>query len=114
MSDKPGNTFSLGGNDHGYKPANTIPEIAALKLITIYSDGSTALVSLTHRSIIADFEYDQPQHGISHLYLSSEMDDDIGRYKFGREWNTDTMGFPGWEATFDFLIANPDILEELA
>lgn len=84
------------------KTVSNVPELGALRLVTIYGDETTSLVSLTHRVVIADFDRDQPQAGIPHCYLF-KIEDGI----YGDEENE---GFPGWDEVFDYICAHPELL----
>ncbi len=93
------------------KPENTVknvPELADLKLATIYSDESTTLVSLTHRIVIADWDGDNPQKNIPHVHITTAEEQAAGETYFG-EYNAETDGFPGWPAIFDYLEAHPEL-----
>jgi hypothetical protein len=87
------------------------PEIVALRLATIYGDGSTTLVSLTHRVIICDFEGDCTHIGIPHLYLDGKIERLASEAYWGEKYDGD---FPGWPAIFAYIERWPQLLDEKA
>lgn len=93
------------------KTVKTVPELVALKLATLYGDGSTTLVSLTHRVCIADFDAEVRQYGIPHLHVTTAIEDAAGKAYFGPEFDAEKEGWPGWEAIFQHLEKHPDLLE---
>lgn len=86
-------------------------EIQALRLVTVYCDGGTSLVSLTHRVVVADFDGGEPQAGVPHLDLHHRLEQQVGREYWGDGWAGDDEGFPGWPAVFDFIGRHPDALD---
>ena len=91
--------------------ASDVPQIKALRLVTIYGDESTSLVSLAHRVIIADFDGEEPQQGIPHLHLTQEIEQEAGIQYWGEDFKGEEEGFPGWPAIFEYLDARPSLLE---
>jgi hypothetical protein len=87
-----------------------IPELQALRLVTIYGDESTTLVSLAHKVIIADFDGRQPQYGIPHLDLDQSLEREMGQAYWAEDWKGDEEGFPGWPAVFAYIQAHPEVL----
>jgi len=86
-----------------------VQEIRDLDLATVYCDQSTTLVSLAHRAIIADFESEDAQQGIPHLYLTCEIEVAAAR-EGGYPDASEDDGFPGWGIVFAFILAHREIL----
>lgn len=91
------------------KTVKTVPELAALRLVTIYGDGTTTLVSLTHQVVIADFDGDEPMDNIPHI-RAGEFEVKAGKAYYGNGFN-DQWGWPGWPAIFKWLERHPSLLE---
>lgn len=91
------------------KTVRDIPEIVNLRLVTVYSDETTSLVSLNHRVEIANFDGEEPQDGIPHLYITDEIEAAAARLNAGPDfvYNDD---FPGWDAVYDYIDRHPEIL----
>lgn len=89
------------------RAAADVPAVQALRLVTVYSDGSTSLVSLAHRVVVADFDGEQPQAGIPHLDFHHQLEQQAGREYWRDRWAGDGEGFPGWPAVYDFIERHP-------
>jgi hypothetical protein len=86
-----------------------VKAIRDLDLATVYCDQSTTLVSLAHRAVIAEFEGEQAQQGVPHLYLTSEIEVAAAR-ECGYPDASEDDGFPGWDVIFDYVKAHRECL----
>lgn len=93
------------------RAAADVPEVQALRLVTVYCDGSTSLVSLAHRVVVADFDGEHPQAGIPHLDFHHLREQQAGREYWQGQWAGEDEGFPGWLAVFDFIDRHPNTLD---
>ncbi len=91
------------------RTAADVPAVQALRLATVYCDGSTSLVSLAHRVVVADFDGEQPQPGIPHLDFHHRREQ-AGKEYWRDEWAGDDEGFPGWLAVYDYIERHPRTL----
>ncbi|MBY0460681.1 MAG: hypothetical protein K2V38_25465 [Gemmataceae bacterium] len=88
-----------------------VPEVQALRLVTVYCDGSTSMVSIAHRVVVADFDGEHPQVGIPHLDFDHRHEQQAGQEYWRDEWAGEDEGFPGWAAVFDYIERHPNALE---
>jgi len=93
------------------RAAADVPEVQALRLVTVYCDGSTTLVSLAHRVVVADFDGEHPQAGIPHLDFHHRREQQAGQEYWRDEWAGDDEGFPGWPAGYDYIERHPRTLD---
>lgn len=89
------------------RAAADVPEVHALRLVTVYCDGSTSLVSLVHRVVVADFDGEQPQVGIPHLDFHHQLEQQAGKEYWQDGWAGDGEGFLGWPAVYDCIERHP-------
>jgi hypothetical protein len=97
---------------HDTRPAHSIPEIQALKLCTVYCDGSTTLVSLALNTLLYDNgEGESPLNNTPHVYLITDDENKASDEWYGTEdGKADDNGFPGWPAIFHYLNNHPERL----
>jgi len=93
------------------RAAADVPAVLALRLVTLHCDGSTSLVSLAHRVVVADFDGKHPQAGIPHLDFHHQREQQAGREYWPGEWTGEDAGFPGWPAVYDFIERHPHALD---
>jgi hypothetical protein len=84
-----------------------IPDaIKALRLITIYGDESTNLVSLAHRCILASDGMFTVDTSMPHLEITTELEAQIAT-EDGQQYDD---AWPGWDAVFNFIERHPEVL----
>lgn len=90
--------------------------VTALRLVTVYCDGSTTLLSRTHRYVVGDFDGHHAQKFIPHVDMDDQMERAchtpalLAEYD-ARHKDGGSPGFPGWDAVFDYLEKHPEVLE---
>jgi len=109
------------GNFDEYEPELAdVPELVALRLATVYCDGSTSLVSLAHRYVLmadnddAGGEYANLLDMVPHVRLTGEMEKAASDEYFndppaGDDDNDYEDGFPGWPAVCAYLDNHPEV-----
>ena len=83
-----------------------IPEaITALRLITVSCDGSTSLVSLTHRNVLVDGRF-TTDSDVPHLDMTSDLENQIVT-ELGQQYDG---SWPGWDAIYAYIECHPEVL----
>ena len=98
-----------------WEPAdvNDLPELAALRLVTVTSDGTTELVSLALGVLLAAFEDGDVRVpiGVPNVTLTAGLERLAAAEYFATE-SDEEDGFPGWPAVIAYLNNHPELLVE--
>jgi hypothetical protein len=98
-----------------WEPAcvDDLPELTALRLVTVTSDGTTELVSLTLGALLSSFEDGDVSVpiGVPNVYLTVDMEKFAADEYFATA-DGEEAGFPGWPAVIAYLKNHPELLVE--
>ena len=93
--------------DFWYRSWQDVPEMAPLRLVAIYFDGSSDVVSLTHRCFIARIE------GLAPADMPSVFGPQIeakAATEAGLPYRDENIDFPGWNVIFDYIDKHPECI----
>jgi hypothetical protein len=97
----------IATQDPGDATPFAVPEpITALRLATIDADGSTTLVSVAHRFVLADAQKLSVPSDTPHLDMAADLERQITE-AIGARYDG---SWPGWDAVFTYIDSHPDVL----